>query len=106
MKKTFAVLGSLGRASIFWKPLHNARCDLDRMFHLSLGESGMGADSLDGNNRSIGRERLVLDMTCGLAVDGVGEVRAEFFQIDFVDAASDFLIGREQDFDHAMPDVS
>ncbi len=41
----------------------------------------------------------------GFAVDGVGEVCAELFQVGLVDAASDFLVRREQDFDGAVLDL-
>ena len=39
------------------------------------------------------------------AVHGVGEVGAELFQIDLVDAAADLLVGREQDLDGAVLDL-
>ena len=87
------------------KPLDDAGRDLDRMLHLAFGEAGMGADALDGDGGAVGRECLILDMARGLAVDGVGEVGAELFQIDLVDAAADFLVGREQDFDGAVLDL-
>ena len=39
------------------------------------------------------------------AVHRVGEVGAELFQIDLVDAAADFLVGGEQDLDGAVLDM-
>ena len=79
--------------------------DLDRMLHLALGEARMGADAFDGDGGAISGESLVLDIARGFAIDGVGEIGAEFFQVDLVDAAPDFLVGREQDFDGAMLDL-
>ncbi len=40
-----------------------------------------------------------------LAVHRIGEVGTEFLQVDLVDAAPDFLIGREQDLDRPVPDI-
>ena len=46
---------------------------------------------------AVGREGLVLELAGAFAVDGVGEVRAELFHVDVIDAVADFLVGREQD---------
>ena len=39
------------------------------------------------------------------AVDRIGEVGAELLQVGLVDAAADFLVGREQDLDRAVLDL-
>ena len=39
------------------------------------------------------------------AVHRIGEVGAEFLQVDLVDAAADLLVGREQDLDGAVLDM-
>ena len=41
----------------------------------------------------------------GFAVDRIGEIGAELFQVDLVDAAADLLVGREQDLDGAVLDL-
>ena len=41
----------------------------------------------------------------GFAVDRIGEIGAEFFQVGLVDAAADLFIGREQDLDGAVLDL-
>ena len=41
-------------------------------------------------------------MTGGLAVHGVAEIGGELLDVDLVDAAADFLVGREQDLDGAV----
>jgi hypothetical protein len=66
----------------------------------------MGADAFDREGGGVGREGLVLDIPRGFAVDGVGENRRQsLFQVDLVDAATDFLVGREQDLDGAVLDL-
>ena len=65
----------------------------------------MGADPFDGEGGGVGREGLVLDVPRGFAIDGVGEIGAELFQVDLVDAAADFFVGREQDLDGAVLDL-
>ena len=55
-----------------------------------------------GNGGGIGGECFVLDIAGGFTIDGIGKIRTEFLQIDLVDAAADFLVGREQDLDCAM----
>ncbi len=44
-------------------------------------------------------------MAGALAVHRVGEIGAELFQVDLVDAAADLLVRREQDFDRAVLDL-
>ena len=83
----------------------NGAGDLDGVLHLSLGEAGMDGDALNGDLDAIGREGLILDMAGCFAVDRIGELCAELFEIDLVDAAADFLIGREEDLDRPMPDI-
>ena len=106
MKKAFLAFGGFRRAGIFGQPIDDGGSDLDRVLHLALGKARMGADPLDGDGGAVGGKGLVLDIPCGLAVDRVGEVGAELFQVDLVDAAADFLVGREQDFDGAMLDLA
>ncbi len=105
VQEALAVLGGLRRAGVLRQPLDDARGDLDRVLHPALGEAGMGADALDGDDSSIRREGLVLQVAGALAVDGVGEIRRELFQVDLVDAAADFLVRREQDLDGAVLDL-
>ena len=80
-------------------------CDLDGVLHLAFGKAGMGADAFDRDGDAIGGEGFVLDIAGGFAVDRVGEIGAELFQVGLVDAAADLFIGREQDFDGAMLDL-
>jgi hypothetical protein len=65
----------------------------------------MGADAFDGDGGGVSGEGLVLDIPRGLAIDGVGEIGAELFQVGLVDAAADFLVGREQDLDGTVFDL-
>ena len=105
MQKALLALGGLRRAGVFGQAIDDGGRDLDRVLHLALGKAGMGGDALDGDGGAIGRERLVLDMARGLAVDRVGEIGAEFLEVDLVDAAADLLVGREQDLDGAVLDL-
>jgi len=50
-------------------------------------------------------EGFVLDIAGGLTVDRVGEIGAELFQVNLVDAAADFLVRGEQDPDRAVLDM-
>ena len=105
VQKTFLAFGGLRRTGVLGQALDDGGGDLDRVLHLALGETGMGADALDRDGGAVGRERLVLDIPGGFAVDGVGEIGAELFQVGLVDAAADLFIGREQDLDGAVPDL-
>ena len=105
MQKALLALGGFRRAGVFRQAIDDGGGDLDRVLHLALGKTGMGRDALDGDGGAIGREGFVLDMARGLAVDGVGEIGAELFQIGLVDAAADLLVGREQDLDGAVLDL-
>ena len=62
-------------------------------------------DAFDGDGGAVGRKRLVLDIPGGFAVDRVGEIGAELFQVGLVDAAADLFVGREQDLDGAVLDL-
>src|ERR1700733_14924388 len=104
MQKTLPAFGGLGRASIFWQALDDGGGDLDRVFHLALGKTGMGRDTLDGDNGPVRRESFILDLAGAFAVDRIGEIGTEFFQVRLVDAAADFLVRREQDLDGAVLD--
>ena len=53
----------------------------------------------------IGGEGLIFDLAGAFAVDRIGELGAEFFQVRLVDAAADLFIGREQDLDGAVLDL-
>ena len=105
MQKTLLALGGLRRAGVLREAVDDGGRDLDRVLHLALGETGMGRDALDGDGGAIGGKGLVLDMARGFAVDRVGELGAEFLQVDLVDAAADFLVGGEQDLDGAVLDL-
>ena len=94
-----------GEQVSFRQAIDDGGCDLDRVLHLALGKAGMGADAFDGDGGAVGRKRLVLDIAGGFAIHRVGEVGAELFQIDLVDAAADLLVGREQDLDRAVLDL-
>ena len=105
MQKALLALGGLRRAGVFRQAIDDGGRDLDRVLHLALGEAGMGADALDGDGGAVGGEGLVLDIPGGFAVHRVGEIGAELFQVDLVDAAADLLVGREQDLDRAVLDL-
>ncbi len=105
MQKALLAFGGFRRTGIFGQPLDDAGGDLDRVLHLALGKTGMGADAFDGDGGAIGRKGLVLDISCGLAVDRIGKVGAELFQVGLVDAAADLFVRREQDFDRAVLDL-
>ena len=105
MQKALLAFGGLRRAGIFRQPLDDGGGDLDRVLHLALGKAGMGADAFDGDGGAVGRKRLVLDIACGFAVDRIGEVGAELFQVGLVDAAADLFVRREQDLYGAVLDL-
>ena len=105
MHESLAAFGGFRRAGVLRQAVDDGGCDLDRVLHASLGEAGMGADALDRDGGAVGGKRLVLEVPGALAVHGVGEVGAEFLQVDLVDAAADLLVGREQDLDGAVLDV-
>ena len=105
MQKAFLALGGFRRAGVLWQAIDDGGGDLDRVLHLALGKAGMGADAFDGDGGAVGRKRLVLDIPRGFAVHRVGEIGAELFQVDLVDAAADLLVGREQDLDRAVLDL-
>ena len=51
-------------------------------------------------------EKVSSSMIAGhFAVDGIGEIGAEFFQVGLVDAAPDLFIRGEQDLDGAVFDL-
>ena len=105
MQKAFLALGGLRRAGVFRQAVDDGGGDLDRVLHLALGEARMGRDALDGDGGAVGRKGLVLDIAGGFAVHRIGEVGAELFQVDLVDAAADLFVGREQDLDGAVLDL-
>ena len=76
-----------------------------RVLHLAFRKTGMGADTLDGDGGAVGGKRLVFDVAGGFAVHRIGEVGAELFQVDLVDAAADLFVRREQDLDGAVLDL-
>ena len=94
-----------GEQVVFGQALDDGGGDLDRVLHLALGKAGMGADAFDGDGGGVGGKGLVLDIPGGFAVDGVGEIGAELFQVGLVDAAADLFIRREQDLDRAVPEL-
>lgn len=47
---------------------------------------------------------FILDGAGGLAIERIGEAGAQLFEIDLVDAATDFLVGGEQQTDLAVAD--
>ena len=104
-RKALLAFGGFRRAGILRQALDDARRDLDGVLHLALGKAGMGADAFDRDRGAIGGEGFVLDIPGGFAVDGIGEIGAELFQVGLVDAAADLFIGREQDLDGAVLDV-
>ena len=105
MQKALLAFGGFRRAGVFGQAIDDGRGDLDRMLHLALGKTGMGADALDGDGGAVGGKRLVLDISGGFAVHRIGEVGAELFQVDLVDAAADLFVRREQDLDGAVLDL-
>ena len=105
MQKALLAFGGLRRATVLRQAVDDGGGDLDRVLHLALGKTGMGADAFDGDGGAVGREGLVLDIPRGFAVDRIGKVGAELFQVGLVDAAADLFIGREQDLDGAVLDL-
>ena len=105
MQKALLAFGGFRRAGLLGQAIDDGERDLDRVLHLALGKAGMGADALDGDGGAVGGKRLVLDIPGGFAVHRIGEVGAELFQIDLVDAAADLFVGREQDLDRAVLDL-
>ena len=105
MQKALLALRGFRRAALFRQAIDDPSRDLDGVFHLALGIAGMGADAFDGDHGTVGRERLVLDMPRGFAVDRIGKIRAELAEIGLVDAAADLFVGCEQDLDRAVLDV-
>ena len=105
MQKALLALGGFRRAGVLRQAVDDRGRDLDRVLHLALGKTWMGRDALDGDDGAVGRKRLVLDIPGGFAVHRIGEIGAEFFQVDLVDAAADLFVGGEQDLDGAVLDL-
>ena len=77
----------------------------DRVYHLVLGVSGVDVATLDGYFGRGGVEVLVFKLADGTAVHCVGEVAAEFLDIELVGAQTDLFVGVETDTDLAMLDL-
>src|ERR1700753_1341642 len=105
MQKALPALGGFRCAAAFRQSIDDGGGDLNRMLNLALGKARMRADALDSDGGDGGRESLVFDIPRVLAIKSIGEVSAELFQVDFVDAAADLFVGREQDLDGAVLDL-
>ncbi len=105
MQKALLAFGGFRRTGLLRQALDDGSGDLDRVLHFALGKAGMGADAFDGDGGGVGGEGLVLDIPRGFAVDRVGKIGAELFQVGLVDAAADLFVGREQDLDGAVLDL-
>src|ERR1700738_5018080 len=105
MQESLLAFGGFGRAGVLGQAIDDGGGDLDRVLHFALGKAGMGADAFDGDGGGVRRKSFVLDIPGGFAIDGVGKIGAELFQVVLVDAAADLFVGREQDLDVAVFDV-
>src|SRR5882724_537642 len=105
MNETLASLRRLRRALVPRQALDNPRGELDRVDHLPLRRTRMDAVALDPDADLRSREGLVVDTTDLRAVEGVREVRAEFLDVEVLDAAPDFLVDGEADADRSVLDL-
>ena len=74
--------------------------------HFPLGGSGVYAFSPDGNGCQGGVEILIFQFPKFPAVEGKGEVSAEFLYVEAVGAAADLLVGGEAKPDPAVWDIA
>src|ERR1700735_410168 len=105
MQKSLRSLGGFRRTGLFRQGGDNGSSDLDCVLHFALGKTGMSADALNGDGGGIRGKGLVLNISGSFAVDSVGKIGAEFFQVDLVDSATDLFVRCEQDLDGAVLDL-
>lgn len=75
------------------------------IFHLVLGGSGMGVDSVNRNISGCGVEVFALDTADLAAVDSIGKIGVEARKIEVIRAAANLLIGSETDAQRTVADV-
>ena len=105
MQKALLAFGGFGRAVSLGRRSTMAAAILIACSILPLAKPGWVLTPSMVMDGAIGGESLVLDIARGFAVDGVGEVGAELFQVGLVDTAADLFVGREQDLDGAVLDL-
>ena len=72
------------------------------VFHLALGIAGMDAAAVEGNGPVSGVEVFIFKTAQFAAVDGVGKVSAEFFDIEQGSTAACFFVRRKADANRAV----
>ena len=60
---------------------------------------------LDLKDRICGIEVLILDLTFGIAVHGIGKISIKFFNVKMIGASADFLIRSKSDGDRTVWDL-
>ena len=79
--------------------------DLDGILHPVLGGARMDGDAGDLDGDAVGGKILALDLAERAAVQRISEGRTELFQVHLVGAATDLLVGGEEDLDRAVLDL-
>ncbi len=82
----------------------NMAGEADRVDHAALADRRVNVDAGDGDGRQVGGEGLAVDLALAAAVERVGDVGAEFLQIDVIDAVADLLVAGEADADRPVRD--
>ena len=76
--------------------------DQKRVLHLALGVTRMDRKTVDSDFRAVGEEAVIAELIRVEAVDRIGEVRAEAFDREVLNASADFLIRCEGNSDRAV----
>src|SRR5947208_15426531 len=105
MQETDPAFGGLG-PEVAWKASDEIRRGRDRIDHEPFGGARMGVFPLEIDRRGPRAPGLLTDLAQRLAIDRVGELSPEAFDVKLFNAAADFFIRRKGDRDGAMPDLA
>ena len=105
VNESFASFGRFRRALVPGQAFDDPGNELDRVHELLLRCARMHAVALDADAHVGGREVLVVDPADLRAVERVGKVRAERFDVEVVDASPDLLVDREADANRRVLDL-
>ena len=102
MDITFVAGGGLRGKAVFGQTLDKIGGDFDGIDQPASGISGMSVAPLEGNDHTVSRKGLGLDLSHGFAIQGVGVSGAKFLHIEVLRSAADLFVGRKGDADGAV----
>ena len=95
--EALALVGRLRREAVARQPDDDLRGELERVHELALRPAGMLGAPVDGDDEARRRERLVVQLAGGRAVERVRRLGAEALDVEVVGARAELLVGVEAD---------